>query len=57
MHEAASRVVMSALGQKQACAVHFGDVRFVPIADMSYSITLVGVGQQRLEEGEVERWR
>ena len=48
---------MSALGQKQACAVHFGDVRFVPIADMSYSITLVGVGQQRLEEGEVERWR
>ena len=25
---------MSALGQKQTCAVQLGDVRFVPIADM-----------------------
>ena len=32
--------VMSALGQKQTCAAHTADVRFVPIADIAaYSMT------------------
>ena len=29
---------MSALGQKQTCAVQLGDVRFVPIADIGTNL-------------------
>ena len=61
---------MSALGQKQTCAVQNGmsalppitdmcgatrDVRFVPIADIRLLDHLIGAGEQRRRHGQAKR--
>ena len=46
---------MSALGQKQTCAVQLGDVRFVPIADMRAALKLLASSAKSM--GKLTRHR